>query len=319
MTGSSKQTTQTNSAPWDAAQPALKQNIASAQSLYNSGTGAGIYTGSTSTPWSKETQDSMSALSQLGYGNMGGNGLSGQYQNVINNGGYNDAQKSALAGYNGIVGTGGYNTDQNTALDNTRSLANSNFDINSNPGFQSVLSQAQRSATDAVNNNASAAGRYGSGTNQSLLASNLGDVTGNLVNGEYQNWQGRKDAANQNLFNMGQTGQSNVAGALGNISNLGQQGFNNLGAAYQGMQAPATVLAQVGAGVEGVHQNALNDQLRIFNSQQQAPWDNLSRLNAIASGAGQLGSTSTQSQPGQNPFLTALGYGATGLGFLGGL
>jgi hypothetical protein len=63
----------------------------------------------------------------------------------------------------------------------------------------------------------------------------------------------------------------------------------------------------------------MNDRLRIFDAQQNTPWQNLSRLNAIASGAGQLGGTTTSSQPGQNPFLTALGYGATGAGFLGSL
>lgn len=319
MTGSSKQTTQTNSAPWDGAQPALKQSITAAQGLYNSGTGGQVYTGSTSVPWSQPTQDSMTAMENYGRSNSNGGGSSGQYQNIINNGGLNGTQQSALNNFQGIVGNGGFDSYQVNALDNTKKVANSNFDLNNNPAFANVLAQAQRGATDAVNNNASAAGRYGSGANQSLLASNVGDVTGNLVNGEYTNWQNRKDAANQNMFNMGQTGQSNAMSALGNVANLGQQGFSNLGSAYQGMLAPATTLAQVGAGVESQNQNALNDKLRIFNAQQSAPWDNLSRLNAIASGAGQLGSTSTQTQPGQNPFLTALGYGATGAGFLGSL
>jgi hypothetical protein len=61
----------------------------------------------------------------------------------------------------------------------------------------------------------------------------------------------------------------------------------------------------------------MNDKLRIFNETQSKPWENLARLNGIASGAGSLGGTTTQSQPGQNPFLTALGYGASGAGLLG--
>jgi hypothetical protein len=74
---------------------------------------------------------------------------------------------------------------------------------------------------------------------------------------------------------------------------------------------------QVGAMNEDLATRQMNDKLRVFNEQQNKPWENLSRLNAIASGAGQLGGTQTTSQPGQNPFLTALGYGATGAGLLG--
>lgn len=279
MTGSSKQTTQTNSQPWADAQPALKQSIGAAQNLYNSGVGGQTYTGSTVVPFDINTTNAIGQGAQNGYANSGGRGLSGQYQGVIDNGGYNPAQLDAL--------------------NNTRATADSTFNVDNNPAFQSVLKQATDSATNAVNGNASAAGRYGSGANQSLLATNVGNVAGQLTNTEYNNWQNRKDAANSNLFNMGQTG------------------FGNMGAAYQGMQAPLTDIGKLGGMLEDQANRTMQDKLRIFDSQQQAPWDNLSRLNAIASGAGQLGSTSTQTQPGQNPFLSALGYGATGLGLLG--
>lgn len=281
MTGQSKQTTTTNTAPWPGAQPALTQGLSAAQGLYNSGVGAQGYTGSTVVPWNGDTQNAMGVISRGAYANVDGRGLSGQYQGVINNGGYNPAELAAL--------------------NNTKATANSTFNVDNNPAFQSVLKQATDSATNAVNGNASAAGRYGSGTNQQLLGTTVGNVAGQLTNNEYNNWQNRRDAANSSLFNMGQTG------------------FGNLGTAYQGMQAPSQNLMQIGGMNEDLATRQLNDQLRIFNDKQNLPWQNLSRLNAIASGAGQLGSTSTTAQPGQNPFLTALGYGATGLGFLGGL
>jgi hypothetical protein len=85
------------------------------------------------------------------------------------------------------------------------------------------------------------------------------------------------------------------------------------------MQAPAQSLMQVGAMNEDLATRQVNDKLRIFNEQQNKPWENLARMNAIASGAGQLGSTQTTSQPGANPFLQTLGYGLTGAGLLGGL
>lgn len=279
MTGSSKQTTTTNTAPWPGAQPALNTALAGAQNLYNNGIGGATYYGSTVVPWDAKTVQGQNIITNAANANSGGKGTSAQYQGVINSGGYNPAQL--------------------TALQNTKDLANSTFNVDNNPAFRNVLQQATDSATNAVNGNASAAGRYGSGTNQQLLGTTVGNVAGQLTNNEYQNWQNRRDAANSNLFNMGQTG------------------FGNLGTAYSGLQAPANDLMKVGAMNEDLATRNINDQLRMFDSYNNKPWENLARLNGIASGAGQLGGTSTQSQPGQNPFLTALGYGATGAGLLG--
>ena len=278
MTGSSKQQTTTSSnAPWGAAQPALKTALTGAEKLYKDGVGGKIYTGSTVIPWDQQTKQGMNAITAGANANIGGAGLSGQYQDVIDN--------------------GGYNADQLAALNNTKTTANSTFDINSNPAFMQVLQQTQDAARNGVNASASGAGRYGSGIHQQTLGNTLGDVTNRAVGQEYNNWQNRRDAAQNNLFNMG------------------QQGFGNLGAAYTGMQAPANSLMQLGAMNEDLATRQMNDKLRIFNEQQNKPWDQLGRLNAIASGAGQMGGTQTQSQPGQNPFLSALGY-ATGAGGL---
>lgn len=281
MPGDKKQTTTTNNAPWSAAQPALTTALTGAQQLYKDGVGSKVYTGSTVIPWDQQTKQGMNAITAGANANIGGEGLSGQYQDVINN--------------------GGYNADQLAALNNTKATANSNFDINSNPAFMQVLQQTQDAARNGVNASASGAGRYGSGIHQQTLGNTLGDVTNRAVAQEYNNWQNRRDAANSNLFNMGQTG------------------FGNLGTAYTGMQAPANSLMQVGAMNEDLATRQMNDRLRVFNEQQNKPWEQLGRLNAIASGAGQMGGTQTQSQPGQNPFLSALGYGATGLGLLGGM
>jgi len=279
MAGDKQQQTTTASAPWGAAQPALKYGVDKALQYAKNGVGGDIYEGSTVTPWDQQTKKGMGFIERGANANLAGKGLSGEYQDVINSGGYNDAQLAAL--------------------NNTRDTANSNFDINSNPAFMQVLQQSQDAARNGVNASASGAGRYGSGIHQQTLGNTLGDLTNRAVGQEYNNWQGRKDAANSNLFNMGQTG------------------FGNLGAAYQGMQAPANSLMQVGAMNEDLATRKMNDKLRVFNERQNKPWDQLGRLNAIASGAGQMGGTTTQSQPGQNPFLTALGYGATGAGLLG--
>jgi hypothetical protein len=271
--GSSKTTTQSNSEPWKAAQPALQQGIGAAQSLYNSGTGAQVYGGQTYVNRDPNTQNALEGINQNAANNITGAGLSGQYQGIINNGGYNSGQLEAL--------------------NNTRQVANGSFNINDDPGFKQVVDQA----TNSVNGLSSGYGRYGSGTNQQLLGSTIGDLGAR----QYQAFQQRKDAANSNAFNMASTG------------------YNQLGQAYSGLQAPMLDVMKVGKANEDYATQALNDKLRIFSEQQSRPWENLARLNGIASGAGSLGGTQTTSQPGQNPWLTALGYGSTAAGLLGGL
>lgn len=278
MSGGSKTTTQTtNNAPWSGAQPALSGSIGEALRLYSSGVGSAPYTGSTVVPWDSKTTQGMNSITNTANANIGGNGLSGQLQGVINNGGYNSAQLDALG--------------------NTKNLANSSWSVS--PELQKILDQTNSDANTNVSLANSSAGRYGSGAGNGAIADAVSKNTNNLLYSDLNNFNTRRDAANSNLFNMGQTG------------------FGNLGTAYNGLKAPASDLMQVGAMNEDLATRQLNDQLRIFNEYQNKPWENLSRLNAIASGAGQLGSSSTTSQPGQNPFLTALGYGATGAGLLG--
>lgn len=279
MTGSSKQTTTTtNNAPWSGAQPALSTALKGAQDLYGSGTGSQVYTGSTVVPWSGQTVDAMSDISGRAYANANSpGGTSAQYQNII--------------------GNGGFNAPQLDALNNTRGLANSSWSVS--PELQKIIDQTNSDANTNVGLANSAAGRYGSGLGNSAIADAVSKNTNNLLYSDLNNFNTRKDAANSNLFNMGQTG------------------FGNLGAAYQGLQAPAQDLFKVGQMNEDLATRQLNDRLRIFNDTQNKPWEQLSRLNAIASGAGQLGGTTTQSQPGQSPWLTAAGYGLTGAGLLG--
>lgn len=314
--GSSKQTTQSTSEPWEGAQPALQSAIGEAQKLYGQGVGSGVYTGSTVVPWSGQTQQAMGSIQNTANANMGGQGLSGQYQNLINNGGLTEDQRRMMGGYYDISTSGGYNDAMKSAQNNVQGVANSKYSVS--PELQTVLDQTGAQVAGQVNLGASAAGRYGSGMHQGAVAKNVGEVTNNAILSDYQNFQGRRDAANQSLFGMGQNAFNNRQNALSSISGLAQQGISNLGTAYTGMNAPAQDLMSVGSMNEDLATRQMNDQLRIFNEQQNLPWENVSRLNAIASGAGSLGGTTRQTQPGQNPFMTALGYGASGLGLLGG-
>jgi hypothetical protein len=275
--GGGTQTTSSNSEPWDAAQPTMRTSLAGANNLYNAGVGGQVYTGSTVVPWAQQTMQGASGIQRNATANSGSRGLSGQYQGIINNGGFNSAQQGAMR--------------------NTQQLANSQYSIS--PELQKVIGAQSAQAADQVNASVAGAGRYGSAVHQGNLASTIGDLTNKTVYGDMQNWQGRRDAANSNLFNMGQTG------------------IGNLGTAYTGMNAPNQDLMNVGGLYEDLATRQMNDRLRVFNESQDRPWELLGRLNSVASGAGQQGGTQTQTQPGQNPFLTAIGYGASGLGALG--
>jgi hypothetical protein len=262
MGGNSQQTSQTTNQPWEPAQPSLRNSISEGDALYNQQKGQGAV------PWAAQTQQGMGQIANLANANSNGRGASGRWQDIINTGGYNAAQKNAL--------------------DNTSAVANSQFNINDNPAFMDVLRQSQDAAANSVNQNASAAGRYGSGTNQQVLAQTVGDLTARMSNNEYQNFLSRKDAANNNMFQFGQTG------------------IGNMDTAYAGAQSPAKSLMMLGGMEED-----------FASRQRNAPWALLGQKNAITSGVGSMGGTQTSSAPGQNPFLQGLGYASAGAGLLG--
>jgi hypothetical protein len=281
MSGSNQTTTTTGNTPYKAAQPLLDKGMGDALNLYKNGGLVKPNTMSTVVPFSQQTTQGMSNLQNLAGANSGANGLSGQYQNIIDNGGYNSQQMDALHGI--------------------QQTANSTYDQNANPGFGNVLKQAQDAASGAANDLAGSMGRYASGTHQGVLEKSVGDVTGNLVNNDFQNWLGRKDNAQQQLFNAGQQGQSNLTSA------------------YQGAQAPANTQMQLGQMNEDLYGRTLNDQLRIANERQNAPLANIQALLAAANGAGNYG-TQTQTAQGPSNLLSNVAGGILGGGsLLGGL
>lgn len=279
MGSQNKSTQQSTSEPWKPAQPMLQNNLNLASNMQKAGIGGAVNTASNVTPFAQQTTDAMGSAESLARANMGGQGLSGQYQNVINSGGFNSPQMDAVQGM--------------------RSTATGSFNPYDNAGFGSVLRQAQDSAANAVNASASMAGRYGGGSHQGMLAKSVGEVTGGLLNNEWNNFNARRDAAQSNLFNAG------------------QQGLGNIGAAFQGMQAPLDTLGKVGGAYEDLFTRQINDRNRIFDSLNNAPLNSLMNYNAIYAGNGALGGTTsgTATSPGANPFAT----GAGGLLALSGL
>ena len=274
MGGKNTTTTTSTNTPYKAAQPLLDKGMGDALKQYNAGGLVKPNTMSTVVPFSQQTTQGMNALQGLANDNIGSNGLSGQLQGIINN--------------------GGYNSDQNTALEGIRSTATGSFDINSDPGFQQVFDKTQ----NAVNQNAAGLGRYASGTHDGVMTRELGDLGAR----QYQDFQTRKDNAQQQLFNAGQTGQGNMVSA------------------FDAAHAPSNVLMGLGSMNEDLYGRTLNDQLRIANESQNAPLANIQALLAAANGAGGY-STGTQTAQGpSNTFsnIAGAGLGAASLANTGG-
>lgn len=270
MGGSNKTTQTTTNQPYKAAQPLLDRSMGDALSLYKNGGLVRPNTMSTVVPYAQQTTQAMGGLQGLGQANTGGQGLSGQYQDII--------------------GAGGFNEPQQTALGGIRDTATRAFDINADPGFQQVLEKTQ----NAVNQNAAGMGRYASGAHTGVMTRELGDLGAR----QYQAYQARQDAAQQQLFNAG------------------QQGMNNLGDAYQGAQGAYSPLLQIGSMYEDLAGRTLNDQLRIAQESANSPLANITALQGIASGGGNLGTTTSTAQGPNSTLSNIAGAGLGGASLL---
>ena len=293
--GSRTQTTtqQQRNEPWSAAQPLLKTGLSDAQDLYKSGVGGQPYTGSTVVPFADQTISGFDNIQDVASGAMGaGNPFSQAFQAT------------------GDIASTGYNENQNAALANLRQTASGQDMFGANPEFQRILDQAQADTRDAVNMSASAAGRTGSGAHQGLLAKEVGNLTSRMLGDEYTRQLGRMDNATNSLFNAGQTGVSNQ-----------MQAANALPSVFEGQFSPANAMIGVGSAYEDLAGRTMNDQLRIFNETQNAPWNQIGRLNAVASGVGQYGTSNTTAQmPTQNnTFGNLLGGAIGGYSLLNGI
>lgn len=224
MSGSTQTSTST-AEPYGPLKPLLNTAIKGGMRAFKGGYGANR--GSNVVPMSEYTKDANNNLINIANDNSGTNGLQGQYQGIIDNGGFNDAMKSAL--------------------DQFRQTSTSEYNPNANPGFQGVLDATLRDASGAVNRTAASAGRFGGAVHQGQLGRTTGDISNAMRSADFNTFLGRKDNATQ---------------AMGN---LGQAGIGNLSAAYQGLQMPEQTRMGVGAQYEDLFKRQIDDRNRIQN------------------------------------------------------
>lgn len=283
MSGGSKNTTtatQTNQ-PYAAAKPGLDYGMSQALSLAKGGNLARPNTMSTTVPISNQSMAGMNSIQGIAEKGMAPGGYSDMWGQIIGQGGYNDPQKTAMEGI--------------------RATATGPFDINANPAFQDVLRQAQDGAAYGVNQNAAGLGRYGSGAHEGVMAREVGDLTSRMVGDEYRNWQGRQDAAQRDLFNVG------------------QQGMANMSTGFDEMQRPAEAMMGVGSMYEDLYGRQLNDALRISDETINQPRNELRELMALLSGSGQFGTSTQRAQMPSNTMSNIAGGLLGGWGLLNSL
>lgn len=287
-------TTSQSSEPWGPAQPALNMGLQYAQQYMNNDTGYKPYTGATQAGMSDQTQQSLDQTQQIaqGQGGLLGQAAYGYGQGLINNEGITDNMRPALG------------TLEATARgDNLGTV---------NPYLQQMLDANSEKVRNQVNSSMSGAGRYGSGMHTQKLGQSLTDATAPLLFQNYDNERQRQLSAAQGLTDIYGTGANRALQTAGMGSEL-------TGLLYD----PADRLASVGSVYDQRAQNDLNAQIERFNAEQARPWEQLGRLNAIATGAGQMGGTQigAQTRPvaRQSGLQQALGYGTAGLGLLGSI
>jgi hypothetical protein len=291
--GSKQQTQSTSSEPWKPAQPALKYATNQALDLTKKGVGGNTWGGSTVVPFNWRTEEGMKGMNRAATGAQGD--MNASFDRIAS-----QAQN------------GGLNALQQQQVDRLQGQADGSMLFN-NPNVQKMIDMNARDIGGASNLMASAAGRYGSGGHQNVTQRNVGDMATKVRADDYGRERQYMQDAIGSLFNAGQQGQENQI-----MNNQALQG------AYQGMMMPGQTMMDVGGQYEDLATRKLNDKIRLFEGKDNAEWNRLGMLNAIASGAGSMGGTGQTTAQGPSRMMSGLG-GALGgysmfgpLGALGG-
>jgi hypothetical protein len=171
-----------------------------------------------------------------------------------------------------------------------------------NPYFEANLNKQSGELANDVQRNVDMLGRRASGYNVNEVAGAVGDFRNKALQDNYNSERGYQMQA------------ASMAPGM-----------------YQAQYAPSERLASVGAQNEDLAARQMQDQIRLFEGTQQAPWTRLSNYAGLTSGSGALGGTTSTTAPKPPNYAAPLGgavagaqlgsaFGpwGTGLGALGG-
>ncbi|MDO9381832.1 MAG: tail fiber domain-containing protein [Hyphomicrobiaceae bacterium] len=247
--GGSKQksTQKSQKDPWDVAIPGLTALTGKVTDLVNGG-GSGV------------TANQTAAFEQLKQNAAAGNPNAGQIGQLADDMLNTQSQSGTV--------TNGY-ADLQRRLNPTADGAN--LDIMNNPQLAAMLQQVGDDAASRVNASFAAGGRTGSGANQTSVSRGVTQAQLPLLLSQYNQEQGRTDAAARSLFDASGT----TAGAV-----------QGLDAAAQDQRAKGIEVGQAALDAQNYGPNAI---LNLEQQQKEMPVDYLSKLAAILGSIGQLG------------------------------
>jgi hypothetical protein len=284
-----KQPTATNttqaSEPWGPSQYTLKKGITGANKLYNANTGY--------KPWDKPVLAKMNPTLTGAYANQMGlaqqpvenlAGANSAVGGIIANGGWTPETRS-------FATESGLNAGQTQAAGDYRKIIDAQG-YTEDPRFQQML---DTNANRAINGAATrfGGGRYGS--------SGIGQGVGTAV-AEANNaamYQSNQAARQREMDAIGAFGGMHTTGASQKLGAAGMAQQNQLAAMGMLPQLDALKYAgadrqmQIGQDYQDRLQTEQDAKIAAYNANQARPWEQLGRLNGIASGAGQLGGTQT--------------------------
>jgi hypothetical protein len=162
--------------------------------------------------------------------------------------------------------------------------------LNGNPYLMASLDRGANEIAKRSNMSAAGAGRYGSGAAAEVTADSLGDYYKSAL---MQNYDSERQRQMQAMT---------LAPTINDMR-----------------YGDARTLMGVGQAYEGKAGEALGDSINRWNAYQARPWEQLGRLNSIATGAGALGGTAVTQQPAASPLAGILGGGMAGASILGSL
>lgn len=252
-------------------QPAagMSQLMSGAKGVFDSGNAWAPNTSSMVTPFSVQTKQAMSGMTNTA--NAAQPAFNQNFQNIT-----------------GLTKDGGLNDLQDQQVSRLNPIANGDF-LNGSPELDNLLSRTSADIGNTGNLMASAAGRYGSDSHAGTIAKNIGDVSSNLRYQDLGAQRSRQMDAIGSLFNAGTQQRGNVAAGTGQLSD-----------AYNAQLSPFNTLSQVGAKNEDLYSRTLADKSRIFSEKQNAqtaPINWLANLLGAAGGGQQVTNTSQPSNP----------------------
>jgi hypothetical protein len=114
--GDNKTTQTSSNEPWAPAQPALATGLNDAQTLYRGGIGSQVNTQSNVVPFAQQSSQAFGNMQGNATANMGGRGLSGQMQGMIDRGGFTGDQQNSMAATSRLADSNPYDLSANPAF-----------------------------------------------------------------------------------------------------------------------------------------------------------------------------------------------------------